>query len=274
IRIDKNEPGAFNNVQIAASYIPLVDLVKILFEDILKIYENAECNIELCAVMLERVAAAKYALEKMLRKGVDYIYEKEYSLSLKQFVEVLIEIEEFTDQVSKLKGARKFIETNNVKQRFHKLIKEYDTCMKDLHFSMEITNENEREEEAKRINKALEMLRKADDYLFEKEYFLSLKNFVDVLKEIKEFTDHIAKLKGLRKFVEAGKVKQQFHKLIKQYDTCMKDLHFSIITNENEKEEEVKRINKALDDLEKIDFEVGIANSKLDKLAEDISDIK
>ncbi|RIB19219.1 kinase-like domain-containing protein [Gigaspora rosea] len=144
--------------EIAASYIPLVAAVKTLFEEIHKIYENAECNKEMCTIMTERIEAAKYALQKMMRKDDSYIYEKEYSLSLKKFVKVLTEIKDFTDKVSKLEGVRKFIEAGKIKQQFYKLIQDYDICMKELQFAMAITNENEREEEAKRIEKALKDL--------------------------------------------------------------------------------------------------------------------
>ncbi|CAG8640854.1 9037_t:CDS:2, partial [Dentiscutata heterogama] len=147
-------------VQVAASYVPIVDSVRTLFNEIYKLYENAECNKEMCIQMMERVEAAKYAIERMTRRNDNYCYEREYSLSLKRFVTVLTDIKEFTNKVSKLEGFRKFIEANKIKQQYDKLVHEYDACMKDLHFTVTIASENERSDDSKKIDKALKNLEK------------------------------------------------------------------------------------------------------------------
>ncbi|CAG8838635.1 16154_t:CDS:1 [Gigaspora margarita] len=141
--------------EIMSSFVPIVATIKILVEDIYKIYLNVECNKELCLIMMDRVKTAEFALEQMMLKSEEnkeYFYENEYSLSLNKFVNVLKDIKNFVEKVSKIEGVRKFFEANRIKQTYEKLTQEFDTCMKELHFTIAIANENQRAKDAQKVD--------------------------------------------------------------------------------------------------------------------------
>ncbi|CAG8768052.1 935_t:CDS:2 [Gigaspora margarita] len=149
--------------EIVSSYIPIVATIKILVEEIYKIYSNVECNKELCLIMMDRVKTAEFALEQMMLKSEEnkeYFYENEYSLSLNKFVNVLKDIKNFVEKVSKIEGVRKFFEANRIKQTYEKLTQEFDTCMKELHFTIAIANKNQRAKDAQKVDQAIEKLEK------------------------------------------------------------------------------------------------------------------
>ncbi|CAG8842682.1 16717_t:CDS:2 [Gigaspora margarita] len=114
---------------------------------------------ELCFIMMDRVKTAEFALEQMMLRSEEnekYFYEKEYSLSLKKFVNVLKDIKNFAEKVSKIEGVRKFFKANKIKQTYEKLTEEFDTCMKELHFTIAIANENQRAKDAQKVDQAIE----------------------------------------------------------------------------------------------------------------------
>ncbi|CAG8784713.1 6990_t:CDS:2 [Gigaspora margarita] len=151
--------------EIVSSYVPIVETVKILVEEICKIYTNVECNKELCFIMMNRVKIAEFALEQMMMRveeNDEYFYEKEYYLSLQKFVNVLTDIKNFVEKVSKFKSVRTFFEANKIKQMYDKLTQEFDTCMNDLHFTIAIANENQRAKDSQKVDQVLKNLEKLD----------------------------------------------------------------------------------------------------------------
>ncbi|KAF0541341.1 kinase-like protein [Gigaspora margarita] len=125
------------------------------------------------------------------------------------------------------------------------------------------------------------LMRKRDKekYLSQLKYFLSFKKFENLLKNIKEFTCKVSKLKGFRKYLNAMEVKKVYETLTREYYECMNELQFAIaIVSEIDRNMENQKVNKALQDVEdtlnKVDSEVTNANDKLDVLVQDISIIK
>ncbi|CAG8827685.1 41088_t:CDS:2 [Gigaspora margarita] len=129
--------------KIISSYVPIVATIKILVEEIYKIYVNVEYNKELCLIMMDQVKTAEFALEQMMlrsKENEEYFYEKEYSLLLKKFINILKDIKNFVE-----------------KQTYKKLTQEFDTCMKKLHFTIAIANENQKAKDAQKVDQAIEI---------------------------------------------------------------------------------------------------------------------
>ncbi|KAF0400564.1 kinase-like protein [Gigaspora margarita] len=147
--------AALTTAEIAASYVPFINMVKILVEEIKKIYEDAECNKDICLIMANRVTIAECAMTQMLAFNQNENYFQKCYLSFKKFEIVLKNVKEFTTKVSKLEGYRRFLNAKEIKNKFDKLILEYDACMNDLNFTMAIASEDQRTIEAKRVDSSL-----------------------------------------------------------------------------------------------------------------------
>ncbi|RIB15742.1 kinase-like domain-containing protein [Gigaspora rosea] len=133
---------------------PIINAINKIAKEIYQIYENAECNKEICQIITNRVKAAQYAIEKIGNLGDEE--EKGYYLAFKRFENVLTNVKEFTKRVSKIKGYKRYFDANEVKSKYEKLTEEYDACMKDLHLAIDIANKNARDKESQIVNKSLE----------------------------------------------------------------------------------------------------------------------
>ncbi|CAG8829966.1 10435_t:CDS:2, partial [Gigaspora margarita] len=50
---------------------------------------------------------------------------------------------------------------------------------------------------------------------------------------IKVFAEQVLRSKDIKTFINATSIRRRFAKLIKKYDSCMRDLKFTIIVNNN-----------------------------------------
>ncbi|KAF0519599.1 kinase-like protein [Gigaspora margarita] len=144
--------------EIMSCYIPVINSITILFQKIYQVYEDSECNKEICLIMVERVKSAEYALDKMMRRKEEnekYFCKQVYFFAFKRFEINLKNIKDFTTKVSKLKGYRKFFSATNVKFQYENLTKEYDGCMNDLHFAVVVVSKEERETESRKVDQSL-----------------------------------------------------------------------------------------------------------------------
>ncbi|CAG8574134.1 4038_t:CDS:2, partial [Dentiscutata heterogama] len=150
---------------ILAVYIPVIGAVKQLVGEIYQIYENAECNKELCLIMVDRVKAAESSMDRIVRsvdKNKEDFREKSYYRAFERFKNILTQIKEYTKSVSKLKGYKKFLHATDVKNKFDQLRKDFDNCMADLHFAIDVAtaiDESERVDNAlKEVDESLKQL--------------------------------------------------------------------------------------------------------------------
>ncbi|CAG8642492.1 11135_t:CDS:2 [Gigaspora margarita] len=152
---------AFNTItDVVALYMPLIGAVKLIVGEIYTIYENAECNKEICLIMTNRVKAAECSMDMIIRNiHVDDaegdFRKRSYYIAFKRFEAILIKIRDFTKGVSKLKGFKRFTNAKEVKSKYEKLTNEFDDCMRDLHFAIDAYNAVNREKDAKKVDKAL-----------------------------------------------------------------------------------------------------------------------
>ncbi|RIB27201.1 kinase-like domain-containing protein [Gigaspora rosea] len=147
--------------EATASHIhPLVSQMNDLVKEICNVYEDVECNKDICSIMTDRVKTAEFAMDKMMRGEMkeDHFYERKFYQSLLKFINVLKDIKNFTEKVSKLKGLRKFLNVDEIKNKYEKLIQNYDTCMNELRFTIAIVNEAVRRAEDQRVEEELKAL--------------------------------------------------------------------------------------------------------------------
>ncbi|CAG8853898.1 21150_t:CDS:1, partial [Gigaspora margarita] len=143
---------------ILTVYVPVISAVKVLVDEICKIYENAECNKELCAVMVDRVKAAEFSMYKIVRsieKKKEDFNKKSYYYAFEKFKNNLTHIKEYCKNVSKLKGYKRFLLASDVKSRFEQLRDDFDRCMNDLNFAIDVSSAIDRAKESQRVDASL-----------------------------------------------------------------------------------------------------------------------
>ncbi|KAF0533310.1 kinase-like protein [Gigaspora margarita] len=149
-----------SNVSNANDAVVLfLNVMKVLVRDVNQIYENAECNKELCSIMVDQVVDGESAIRKILGKNNSEYYFQEYFLRFKRFENVLTNIKDFTNKVSKLEGFRKFFSTAEVQINRKKLIEDFDTSMEGLKFIMTDVNKSQNEKIDESLRDAEETLR-------------------------------------------------------------------------------------------------------------------
>ncbi|RIB22391.1 kinase-like domain-containing protein [Gigaspora rosea] len=155
--------------EILAVYFPIVSTISKITKRIYDTYHDAECNKQICEVLAKRVKNAEGLIDKIIKDiggNQEKFRKRSYYLAFKHYENTLKNIGEFTEKVSKYKGFIKYFTSKVTKERLKSLTEEYDTCMRDLHFTMYVTNEQDRKEEAQKIEESLneveETIRKLD----------------------------------------------------------------------------------------------------------------
>ncbi|CAG8777823.1 9960_t:CDS:2 [Gigaspora margarita] len=122
--------------------------------------------------MVDRVKAAEYSMDKIVRsmeRNNENFRDTSYFLAFERYKNTLTHIKEYTKSISKLKGYKRYLQAIDVKKKFEQLTNDFDKCMGDLHFAIDVVNVDERREESKRVDKALkevdETLQQIDDKL-------------------------------------------------------------------------------------------------------------
>ncbi|CAG8802585.1 15704_t:CDS:2 [Gigaspora margarita] len=152
--------------EILAVYFPIVSTISTITKRIYDTYHDAECNKQICEVLAKRVKNAEGLIDKIIKDiggNQEKFRQRSYYLAFKHYENTLKNIEEFTEKVSKYKGFIKYFTSKVTKERLKSLTEDYDTCMRDLHFTMYVTNEQDRKEEAQMIEESLnDTLKKLD----------------------------------------------------------------------------------------------------------------
>ncbi|RIB21705.1 kinase-like domain-containing protein [Gigaspora rosea] len=127
-------------------YVPLIAVVTSLIGEIVTIYENAQYNKKICNSLLDRAKSAEAAMDTLARRrkeNEENFRKQAYYDDFVKFKNALEKIKNFASEVTQLRGYRKYLNANHVKEKFLTLTNEYDTCMKHLHFTMVIAQEEQ-----------------------------------------------------------------------------------------------------------------------------------
>ncbi|CAG8641001.1 40810_t:CDS:10 [Gigaspora margarita] len=150
-------------------FIPLISSVELIISEIIVIYENARYNKKICNSLMDRVGVAEQAVKFLQRRKAEnerHFRNVEYYKNFVRFVDVLKRIKEFIKNVSELKGYRKFVHSRSIKQKFENIVKEFETVIGDLHFTISVANEEQRkldhealEQDISDMNKFLDQIK-------------------------------------------------------------------------------------------------------------------
>ncbi|GBB91009.1 hypothetical protein RclHR1_01810012 [Rhizophagus clarus] len=133
----------------AGSFVPLVQAAANLIKKIIEICEAADYNQNICDTLVVRVKITSAAMEslhrrKKKRKELD-LPDEVFHDAFHRFIYILEEIKEFTTNISKIHGFKKYTKALSVKDKFISLTEKYDKAMIDLHFTMAVANDEQRE---------------------------------------------------------------------------------------------------------------------------------
>ncbi|CAB5342216.1 unnamed protein product [Rhizophagus irregularis] len=128
-------------------YIPLIKVATDLVDKIIDIYKTAEYNKNICETLVGRVKLTENAIDTLQRRkqrNEDKLYDDEYYKAFNRLIYILKEIKEFAADITNIHGFRKYTKAYSVKEKYQKLTNDYDVIMKDLQFTMAITNEDQK----------------------------------------------------------------------------------------------------------------------------------
>jgi hypothetical protein len=129
---------------------------------ILEIYDKAQTNKKICRVFADRVDLAltsiKY-LKRHMDKNVEKFKEKSYFESFMHFIEVLENIKKFLEEISEIKGFKKYFVANVINQQLNDIRDDFDHCYKSLQLAIAIDDVVSRENENEEIKSDLSQLK-------------------------------------------------------------------------------------------------------------------
>ncbi len=128
-------------------YLPLIGLATTFIGEIINIYQQAEYNKNIVSALYDRAKSAELAVDTLQRRKKlreKDLKNQEWYNAFNRFVDNLEEIKTFVKEVSSLHGYKKYLKSSLVKEKFDQLTNDYDNIMKDLHFTMVVSNEEQR----------------------------------------------------------------------------------------------------------------------------------
>lgn len=152
-----------NKTTKALPFGTLISEIAGLIYDIIKIYDNVECNQHICIALLERVDRAEICLRqfnRMWQENEAKFRDEGYYKSFCKFRLVLQEIQKFATDVTQFNRVKKFFRANKISERFKQLADDFDIVMKELDFTMAISNEEQRRIDQDILEKELEIIKK------------------------------------------------------------------------------------------------------------------
>ena len=146
-------------------FAPLIGSFFKLGEEIIKLYESARHNKELCAFLLKRCNYAIAAVKDLDIRKVENIefFSRQENLNLfMEFVECMKKMRKFISRVSKLHKLVKYFMAASIEDDFTSLVVEFDGYMNSLNFSFMLQSRDE----LSKLSKMRSEIRQIKDVLF------------------------------------------------------------------------------------------------------------
>ncbi|CAG8498368.1 11053_t:CDS:2 [Diversispora eburnea] len=126
------------------NFLPLISSAFIVINEVNQIYDNAKYNTNICDSLMHRVYAAEANIKTLKRRSNKRSTNKDNYKTFLRFITVLENIRDFIKNVSSLQGYKRIFTSTNIKEKFEKLISDFESSMNDLHFTLSINNEEQR----------------------------------------------------------------------------------------------------------------------------------
>ncbi|CAB5381595.1 kinase-like protein [Rhizophagus irregularis] len=134
----------------AKPFLPWIESVTIIINDIVNQYETVEYNKKTCLVLVERVEMINLSVKTLTRRrdeNLDKFQNEDYYHSFIKLEKVLKLVKDFIGDISELKGYRKFILAADVKSKANQLLIKLEDCCNNLQFTIIISQETRSREQ-------------------------------------------------------------------------------------------------------------------------------
>ncbi|CAI2178739.1 5396_t:CDS:2, partial [Funneliformis geosporum] len=130
--------SALNLAVPFVNFLPLITEVAKIYNEIVEIYQAAEHNKKICGILLDRVQVADADVKNLKNRrdeNVKFFSEKNL-FNLNKLLNVIVKIRKFVEEISQLKGLKKYIQAKNIEKRVNELMNEFDSTIQLLQFSL------------------------------------------------------------------------------------------------------------------------------------------
>ncbi|CAB5382525.1 unnamed protein product [Rhizophagus irregularis] len=114
-----------------ASFLPLIEEVNKLYNDIDEIHRTAQYNKNTCEAMLERVQIATTDIGNLKIRNLEFFSKKNFN-NFHNLVAVISEMRHFLADISQ--GSKKYVQAKDINEKFINLIDEFETAIRLLQF--------------------------------------------------------------------------------------------------------------------------------------------
>ncbi|KAF0475611.1 kinase-like protein [Gigaspora margarita] len=177
---------------VIVPFVPLISEIASIVNEIITLYQTAEHNKRICGSLLSRATAAQTAvnnLEIRRAENEDLFKSKEYYKNFQKLVNVIVKIKIFIEDVSQIKGLRRFLASKSIEDEFKTLTEDFDGLMRVLNFTMAVQNQIQMDEDRKVLKHDISEMTK---YLREIEGGIT--NITDNMTQINSKLDDITQL--------------------------------------------------------------------------------
>ncbi|CAG8770632.1 3620_t:CDS:2, partial [Cetraspora pellucida] len=176
--------GAVNVTNTLSPIIPILGVVTSLLNDILTINENAKFNKKMSESIINRVASVETIIKslKLQTRYSENFQELQHQKTFIEFQVILKKIKMFAEKITQLKISKTFLYATSIKKEFIELMKEYDDCMNDLNFTMNIVFNEQRKIDNEILTDTLVKMIK-DTKLSLYQEICHIKNQLEIIKD-------------------------------------------------------------------------------------------
>ncbi|CAG8511754.1 389_t:CDS:2, partial [Acaulospora colombiana] len=148
---------------VISPFLPLVAEIVNMVNEIVQIYQTAEHNKRICGSLMSRATAAENSVNLLTirrSENEDLFRSKEFYMNFRKLVTVIEKIKMFIEEVSQIKGLRRFLSARSIEDEFQDLTEEFDGMMRILNFTMAVKNQIQAEEDKEILNSDIREMKK------------------------------------------------------------------------------------------------------------------
>ncbi|CAG8635132.1 36896_t:CDS:2 [Gigaspora margarita] len=123
-----------------SKFVPIINDIVGVTEDITQIYQSAEHNKRISLVLVERIAAVETSLRylKIHKDDQKNFFNQENFVVMQKLLDNIQKIKKFIGEVTQLKGLSKYIQAKTIQSTFFDLTNEFDGYINTLKFAIAV----------------------------------------------------------------------------------------------------------------------------------------
>ncbi|CAG8469559.1 14925_t:CDS:2 [Gigaspora margarita] len=200
-----------------SKFVPIINDIVGVTEDITQIYQSAEHNKRISLVLVERIAAVETSLRylKIHKDDQKNFFNQENFVVMQKLLDNIQKIKKFIGEVTQLKGLSKYIQAKTIQSTFFDLTNEFDGYINTLKFAIAVDTQAH----AERTERETQIIHKDIDELNQiRSLILDSKTNQDQIQQAIEIQNQPLKLADLRKAALSSYVHEEFDDSLKDQE--------------------------------------------------------